>query len=305
MDDYPILQSPTDSADEAEKQHAPYIKAFLRRRRALNIDHVVCSHLHKDHAEGLIELAKDRDLHFGRAWVHKPEENVDVDELNEAFEATSNDPVSQFLLESIITHQTLVRCLEDRGIKVDQPFTGERIGFLGVCGPTRQYYKRLLARFKDVDSLRMICEQAEAEQQADLLLEAPDELTATPRTAPENNASTILAASFGGGYHVFTGDAGAEALERVARPGILEGCAWMQIPHHGSRHNITKRLIRHFRPEVGFVSADGERHPYASVIEAFEEVGTTVFGTHAPAPSPKTSELGMLLRQNGPLGIRE
>jgi beta-lactamase superfamily II metal-dependent hydrolase len=270
--------------DGGERQHAPYIKAFLRRRGALNIDHVVCSHLHKDHAEGLIELAKDRELHFGRAWVHKTEENVDVDELNEAFAATADSPVSQFLFESIVTQQTLVRCLEGRGVTVSEPFTGKRIGFLGVCGPSRGYYTRLLARFRDVDRLRVICEQVEAGRAAELVLEAPDELTVAPRTAPENNASTILVACFGGGNYLFTGDAGAEALERVAGPGVLEGCTWMQIPHHGSRHNITRRLIDHFRPEVAFVSADGETHPYACVVDAFREAGTTVFGTHWPEP---------------------
>jgi len=109
-----------------------------------------------------------------------------------------------------------------------------------------------------------------------------DELSAAPRTAPENNASTILAAWLGGGYHAFTGDAGAEALERVARPGVLEGCTWMQIPHHGSPYNITRRLIEHLRPEFAFVTADGQSHPYASVIDAFKEAGATVFGTHSP-----------------------
>ena len=151
--------------DGGKKRHAPYIKSFLRRRRISTIDHVVCSHSDKDHAGGLIELVNDGQLDIGQAWVHRPERNIDLGQLNEALEATSDSGVSQLLLESLNTQLTLLQSLADQEIPVEQPFTGRRIGFFAVCGPTREYYKRLLARFKDVDSLRMICEQAEAEHE--------------------------------------------------------------------------------------------------------------------------------------------
>src|SRR6266404_4080388 len=105
--------------DGGEKHHATQVKRFLSRRGALDIDHVVCSHLHTDHAAGLIELIKDEDLDFGCAWVHRPEENVDVEALetiNEALTDRTMRRASQFLLESLETQQTLVDCLETRGI---------------------------------------------------------------------------------------------------------------------------------------------------------------------------------------------
>lgn len=59
----------------------------------------------------------------------------------------------------------------------------------------------------------------------------------------------------------------------------------MQIPHHGSRRNITADLIEHFRPTTAFVSADGsKKHPNPAVVSAFKEVGTQVYGTHYPDP---------------------
>src|SRR6266511_1120268 len=100
--------------DGGEKKHAAYIRAFLRRRGVRHIHHLVCSHLHRDHAAGLIELVKDRSLSFDCAWVLRPEENVNMEEVNEALAATAGNRVSDFLLESLRTQQTLVEWLESR-----------------------------------------------------------------------------------------------------------------------------------------------------------------------------------------------
>lgn len=278
--------------DGGEKKHAGYIRGFLRRRGVRHIHHLVCSHLHRDHAAGLIELVKDRSLTFDCAWVHRPEENVDMEEVSEALTATAGNRASDFLLESIRTQQTLVEWLESRDIPIEQPFKGGRIGFLEVCGPTRKYYRELLSTFRDRAELELLEEQlghrrggsvrSKAMLLIDELLDEAFGLSAAPVTQPENHASTILGCVFEGKKYLFTADAGAQALERARRAYQLSNCAWMQIPHHGSRKNITERLIEYFRPKLAFVSADGARHPHESVIAAFEAAGTRVLGTHKP-----------------------
>jgi beta-lactamase superfamily II metal-dependent hydrolase len=281
--------------DGGERHHARKIKALLRKRGALHIQHVVCSHLHKDHAAGLVELVKDRDITFDCAWVHLPEKHVDVALLQEALEATAGNKVSQFLTESLRTQKALVELLDEREIPIKEPFATGKIGFLTICGPRRAYYRNLLARFTDRKQLEMIEEQLAYREDGsvrstarliiDELLEEQFGLAAAPVTAPENDASTILGMSLGGETYLFTSDAGAEALTLAGNSYKLSGCAWMQIPHHGSRHNITQSLIDYFNPTIAFVSADGGRHPHASVIAAFKGGGAIVYGTHHPSPA--------------------
>lgn len=269
--------------DGGERRHAGYIREFLRRRGVNRIHHVVSSHLDRDHTAGLVELVRDRSLAFGHAWVHRPELNVtpgELGELNESLEANAGNPLGDFLLESLQNQRDLVQELQARRVTIDQPFAGEHIGFLEVYGPTQAYYRQLLARFREREGVRMLCERYETGMIAEARLPEPDVLRARPRTSPENNSSTILACAFGDDEYLFTGDAGADGLGRVVAGGVLENVAWMQIPHHGSHHNITEALIAHFYPKVCYVSAGGGEHPHASVIEGFKDAGAAVFGTH-------------------------
>ena len=184
--------------------------------------------------------------------------------------------------------------MESRDIPIKQPFKGEFVGFLQACGPTREYYRKLLSKFRDRAELELLEEQLgnrrgksvrnRAMQLIDVLLDEKIGLSAAPVTQPENDASTILGLVFQGKKYLFTADAGAAALDRARRAYQLSNCTWMQVPHHGSRNNITDKLINYFRPQIAFVSADGERHPHQSVITAFEEAGARVIGTHEPQP---------------------
>lgn len=289
--------------DGGERRHAGYIRGFLRRRGVNRIDHVVSSHLDRDHTAGLVELVRDRSLAFGHAWVHRPELNItrgELRELNESLDANAGNPLGDFLLESLRNQRGLVQALQARRVTIDQPFAGEHIGFMEVHGPTLAYYRQLLARFREREGFRMLCERYETGVIAEGRLPEPDVLRARPRTSPENNSSTILACTFGDNEYLFTSDAGADGLGRVVAGGALENVAWMQIPHHGSHHNITEALIAHFYPRVCYVSAGGGEHPHPSVIEAFKDAGAAVFGTHRPNEGDLHFSVGTVPR---PLGF--
>lgn len=100
--------------------------------------------------------------------------------------------------------------------------------------------------------------------------------------SPINQSSAIIGVEFSGRRFLFTGDAGQAALLDVARywPGIA-AVDWLQVPHHGSRHNLSSGLIRKLRPSVAVVSADAgdDDHPHPGVIRGFNAVGTQVHGT--------------------------
>ena len=75
-----------------------------------------------------------------------------------------------------------------------------------------------------------------------------------------------------------TADAGTCALSNVARDYKVQQVQVLQIPHHGSRRNITQSLINIFAPKIAYVSAIGNvKHPRRAVVNAFKKVGTRRF----------------------------
>jgi beta-lactamase superfamily II metal-dependent hydrolase len=279
--------------DGGNKNDAPKVKAFLAQRGVSYVDHVVCTHPHDDHAGGLVALVNDPLFAFGSFWMHLPWNHVDIPALRSALQKTTGKRVAKILYESLETQIALLEALERHRKVPLEPFAGQRIGFLTVCGPTCEFYEALVCEFTDLDRLAA-SEQSLIAHERQVALErirtalqpGPDDDAAlgSEPTEPENDSSVVLATNLGSDVLVFTGDAGVPAIE-LARNNypVLGNCHWMQIPHHGSRRNLTEDLINWFRPQAAFVSAAGTNgHPRRKVVNAFKRLGTAVFSTHYP-----------------------
>ena len=267
--------------------------AFLIGLGVSHIDHVICSHPHDDHAAGLVLLLKDQRFTFGRLWMHQPWCHIDLSLVARAWAEGKAQKVTKALAKSLQTQVDLAKTASTRQIPFDvEPFSGQTIGPLFVCGPSPQFYDALVLEFSNLNVLvryESELEQMEREQLLEDVLEkvgAPQEpsgLLDDPRTEPENDSATVLWAKYADKTFVFTSDAGVAALERAKEDYQIGGCHWMQIPHHGSRRNITKSLIEYFSPKIAYVSAEGnKKHPRRAVINAFKENGCIVYSTHYP-----------------------
>jgi beta-lactamase superfamily II metal-dependent hydrolase len=115
-------------------------------------------------------------------------------------------------------------------------------------------------------------------------------------SSASNESSLVLYGTFEERQVLLTGDAGNNALRWAAdyadANGLpLQNFNFVQIPHHGSRHNVgptvLNRLIgsprpNHLKPTfTAFVSApkDDETHPRAMVLNAFTRRGAAVHAT--------------------------
>ena len=291
--------------DGGTKGDAKEVKAFLAQRRINYLDHVVCTHPHDDHAGGLVDLLKNPKFLFGTFWMHLPWNHVDLHALVAALQSTPAKRVAKILWDSLETQVAVVEALRARGKVALEPFAGQQIGFLTVCGPTVAFYKALVAEFTDLNRLADYEQSLGAhERQVSLerfralvIPEAEDDsaLGAEPME-PENDSSVVLATHYNNEVVLLTGDAGVPALELVRRNyPVLRNCHWMQIPHHGSRRNLTEELIGWFRPKVAFVSAKGQDgHPRVKVVNAFKRLGTSVYSTHYPNGVPLWYRLGFV-----------
>ena len=86
------------------------------------------------------------------------------------------------------------------------------------------------------------------------------------------------------GYKLlFTADAGIPALTAAANyaAGLnirLDDLRFMQVPHHGSKHNVGKTLLNRIKAGTAYVSAgaNAPKHPARKVTNALLRRGATV-----------------------------
>ena len=270
------------------------IRSFLKQRSVTYLDALVSTHGHDDHAGGLLKLIEDKSIGLGRAFVHVPQNHLNMTKVERALKIAAGSKEAETVKKTMETAIELLTALYLRGIPVAEPFAGTDIaGFLTVVGPSQAYYEELVQEFEDADALRRVDESNQNSLIESLVEDAFVEtglieasLLDNPQTSPENNSSVIMATIFGDAKYLFTSDAGAPALCLAAADYDLTNCFWSQIPHHGSHRNITKALVELFYPKVAYVSAEGsKKHPRRSVVNAFKEVGAQVYSTHYPVPT--------------------
>lgn len=266
------------------------LRAFLKRRDISYLDAIVCTHLHNDHAAGLVQLAKDQSVRIGVAYVHVPQNHLRMALVEKALKTAAGASQAACVEKTLKTADDLLAALWTRKIRVVEPFQGAIIEFLTVVGPSLAYYEELIHQFEDADAIRSMGQG----NLNSIIEDALDDFLAkmgviegslldNPQTSAENNSSVIMGTVFNGKKYLFTSDAGAPALKLGTAAYDLARCYWMQLPHHGSRHNITAELIEHFSPTFAYVSATGNLdHPRRSVVNAFKKVGAQVFSTHYP-----------------------
>jgi hypothetical protein len=208
----------------------------------------------------------------------------------------------------------LIDLADKQGTPVYEPFQGAVIGPFTVLSPSRDAYIRLVSQFRktpdpDVDALKRenwwlgdvhqpgffggLLEKALnwADENWDTEL-----LKTGAATAAENETSTILYGRFGDTSVLLTGDGGINALwwacdYAEANSIDLSALNLVQVPHHGSRSNVTPavldRLLGPKLPDgtpakrIAVVSCpkDDGKHPRKMVVNAFRRRGAPVHKT--------------------------
>ncbi len=219
---------------------------------------------------------------------------------------------------------SLIDLADELGVRRTEPYTGlSRFGgTFTVCGPTRAYYRELLAeQLSGAGRQNQLVSAVKAALTAaggflrQVAGRPAERLTDNGTTSARNNSSVICHLTVGADRLLFTGDAGQPALAYAADH--LEGLgyrpdswplAMVQAPHHGSRRNVgptvlTRLLGPHTDSPVGSclvsTAQDAERHPNPLVVNAFElrgyqvypTNGRTVMDNHGSIPRPGWSPI--------------
>ncbi len=291
---------------ESGQNLVDHIKKHYKTTR---VDLVIASHSDSDHTSGLTEVLEQ--LSVQRLWMHLPWNHAH--EINDLFEdpRVTSDSLKAALRKSLESARELESLAKKKNVAITEPFSDvvNGNGPLFVLSPSTKYYEGLLPYFRGTPEpkeepgrfQRVVTTAAEAIRRLaenwglETLTDPEDN-----ETSAENNSSVVLLVKFDEKQLLFTADAGVPALTAAASyaeaNGIeLKGVDFVQVPHHGSKHNvgpsILNRILGPKKPTQDFdktacVSAakDAEpKHPAKKVINSFKRRGAEVYATQGKA----------------------
>lgn len=282
-----------------------HIQEFYGSPRVVN--HVVLTHHDGDHSGGLRTVLESFDI--DALWMLRPW--LYADELLPRFKRFTNVENLKRRLKNIYPNiAALEEIANNRGIPIYEPFQGKRIGAFTVMTPSRSRYLDLVVQSERTPE--PVDEKKEETGTPASLFQAASrfirslwgqEAFSSEETSAENEMSVVQFATLNEHRILLTGDTGRAGLTEAAdyAPIIgltLPGIFRFQVPHHGSRRNVSiETLDRWLGPRLANSSSEGAKsftaiissakadkdHPRKAVVRAMIHrgglVNTTENGT--------------------------
>lgn len=237
------------------------------------INRVVVTHPDGDHACGLQTVLEE--LEIGELWMLRPW--LYAGELLDRFEHYSSaQNLAKRLKECYPYIATLEQIAIKRGIPILEPFQSAIIGAFTVMAPSKSRYLDLIvASEKTPESaedsskgLGDLFKEAVAKVAAFIKAAWGNEVFSPDETSAENEMSVVQYALLCNERILLTADAGRAALTEAADYAsaiglALPGIDRFQVPHHGSRRNVSTEVLDRWL---------GQRLPQQSTKGAFTAV---------------------------------
>lgn len=243
-----------------------------------SIQNVILTHPDGDHAAGLKKVLTE--LTVERLWMNRPWLYAEF--LIKYYPTYNNLDRLRARLKSQYPN---VRDLEDiaveRGILIEEAFQGTRIGHFTVMSPTFEGFLGLVLRDDDraeepdgsvSDKIEKAWWSKVATGMRNLLAAIwGEENLPVKETTPRNEMSVVQYADLLGVKVLLTADAGHEAMSSFVdyAPSVglvLPGIDRFQVPHHGSRRNVSSEMLdKVLGPKR---TSSGEYNEFAAIISS-------------------------------------
>lgn len=271
------------------KETGSAIVEYIKRNCTTNrIERIYNTHPDKDHIGGLVAIL-DSDLEVGTIFMNRPWKDSGFTKDFFKDKRITNNSLIERIRDAFFYADEVEDIAKKKNVKILKCFSDETSihSEIEILSPSKQLYKnKLLSSSKTPDSIFDEYNQPfvrkeiqEEDYKADRMIEWFDDET----TSPINETSLVIAFHLGNMHFLFTGDAGKEALtQALDRYEYLHGersaynFTHVQLPHHGSRKNISPILIKRFSNPVYIISCppDGlkEGHPSRRLINKILEL---------------------------------
>lgn len=249
-----------------------------------HIHHVVATHPDGDHTAGLRAVVENQSV--GTLWMNRPW--LYVDELLPRFARyTNRDNLIRDLKKAFPNTAALEEIAERKNIPIMEAFQGAQIGAFTVMAPTRSRYIDKVVESEKTGVVAKVAgivpQPSLAEAIIGVLKKAVnlvkgawgDETFPAEGTSTENEMSVVQYANLCGKRILLTGDTGREGLQEVVdyAPFIglaLPGIDRFQVPHHGSRRNVSTELLdKILGPKLASKPEDGSK--FTAIISSAKE----------------------------------
>lgn len=274
-------------------------KYYFETTENREIDFVICSHPHMDHASGLVEILENfsvKRLYMNLPWTY-------VDEL---YDKVSDKRITPASLEVRLKERynyitNLEQLAIDKEIPIYTALEGTKIeDKLTILSPNKDFYLELLIESDKtpLEKKSSILEMTKEfiKKAINILSESWSEenLREGVVTEPDNETSTVILGEMNYESFLLTGDVGIRGLQKsidysnsIGKP-IRKTVTVYEIPHHGSRHNINSSILNQLLGEIlnenektnkkAFVcSGKNSNHPLQMVVNAFKRRGVDVY----------------------------
>ena len=268
------------------------------------------THCDRDHTGGLATVLEQMDV--GILWMLRPWEYAE--ELLPRFATYTSADRLRARLKGIYSKLVELEEIANRkDILILDPFQGATIGAFTVMAPSRARYLDLIVASDNTpesvdeavatpgDRLRALARAAMKKVAQFVAAMWGEEVFSTEETSAENEMSVVQFARLSNDRILLTADAGRGALTEAADYApmvglVLPGLDKVQIPHHGSRRNVSTAILdRWLGPRLRAKPAAGQEtfsaivssakadpnHPRSSIKRAFIHRGGAVFETES------------------------
>lgn len=247
-----------------------------------SIDLAISTHPDKDHINGFFYVVEH--IHIEEFWIHDPgAQKIDENEIAPFFGDAYFEKGLKYVMESLNFAKDLITIIDEKGIFRQEPFEG--LGHaeipIKVLGPSRTYYKNKLKDFRDAHLLfeSVALEKGlPAEFNEEEWNKKKKDFDRLRDRSSENNSSTILYFYGDNKKVLFTSDIGPEALEPVISKYDLKNLDFLDVPHHGSKNNLTTEIMDELNPKTAYISCEGN-YPHPFVVEYLNRKWASVFST--------------------------
>ena len=290
--------------DGGTKESGEQLIEHVRRwYGATFINLVINTHPDQDHASGLqvvLEKMPVLGLWMHRPWMHP--EKIRHLFANQQF---TTKGLSGRIKAALDAAYELEQIAKRKNIPITEPYEGLSFGPLLVLSPSQDFYLQLVPHFQSTPEARFNPPGGMFAGMARAALYGLAQITEswgfeTLRedgfTSPQNESSVVLYARFSGRGILLTGDAGQQALARAYLSALGRGidlaqCRYYQVPHHGSRRNVSPKILDALlgpklpantaptRSAIASVGAASTSHPRRIVCNAFRRRGVAVAST--------------------------
>ncbi len=267
------------------------------------VDLVISTHPDGDHVSGLTEVLEN--MTVGTLLMHRPwEHSAEILDLFRDGRLTETS-LEHHIMEALQAAHDVEEIALSQGIPIVEPFQGDktRDGVLTVLGPSEEYYLSLIPDFRETPKAaepslaeRVVTKAREVISYVGEKLDI-ETLDDSGSTSAENNSSVILLLRLEERNFLLTGDAGMPALSAAAdfaeAAGLdLSSLSLLQVPHHGSQHNVGPTILNRIKGRLAYISAPKEgdpKHPSRKVVNALIRRGS---GVHTTQGIPKVHYYG-------------